>query len=334
LFAGNRHTAPTEFIFPLPPANPTGWFLRFEDYFLAMTTSLLILSCYHFADLPDYRALREPWLARARALGLKGSILLASEGLNATLCGAPLAVREFVASLQQDPRLAGLRCLEMPHSGPVPFGRMQIRLKSEIIRMNVPAVAPATGRGQYVRGQDWDALLADPDTLVIDTRNAYEVALGTFQGAVNPGLRQFSELPGWLDDHIRTHPPRRVAMFCTGGIRCEKSTAYLRQQGLEEVYHLEGGILGYLQETGNAAGLWQGDCFVFDGRFAVNDQVQPAAPVTCRVCTDVLLTEDLEAEAGHRLVCRACTPPQEQQGTLFHQHGVQSGKNARPENRS
>jgi UPF0176 protein len=272
-----------------------------------MTHQLLITSFYRFVDLPDYRALRGPWLVRAHALGLKGSILLAAEGLNTTLCGEPDSLRLFLSELQQDARLADLRWLESWHTGPAPFGRMQIRLKSEIIRMNTPNLSPAQNRGTYLKGEAWDQLLQDPDTVLIDTRNAYEVRLGTFKGALNPNLQHFSELPQWLDQHMANKQQKKIAMFCTGGIRCEKSTAYLRQQGFADVYHLEGGILGYFQDTGNAKGLWDGSCFVFDERFAVDAQLNPVPPVRCVTCNTELLTEDLEASTTAELYCRACT---------------------------
>jgi UPF0176 protein len=271
-----------------------------------MTQPLLLVTFYRFVDLPDFRELRAPWLARAQELHLKGSILLATEGLNATLCGTPDALREFLASLQQDPRLADLTWLESSHNGPAPFGRMQIRLKSEIIRMNTPGLSPAQHRGTYLRGAAWDALLQDPDTIVIDTRNAYEVRLGTFKPALNPNLQHFSELPQWLDQHLAGQQNKKIAMFCTGGIRCEKSTAYLRQQGFAEVYHLQGGILRYFQETANSADLWQGSCFVFDERFAVDPALQPAPAPTCVACGTQLLTEDLETTTTEPPHCRPC----------------------------
>jgi UPF0176 protein len=285
-----------------------------------MTTQLLITSFYRFVDLPDYRELRGRWLAHAQALGLKGSILLASEGVNGNLCGTADTLRQFMTDLQQDPRLADLTWLESWHTGPAPFGRMQIRLKAEIIRMNTPDLSPSQNRGTYAQGTAWDQLLQDPETIVIDTRNAYEVRLGTFKGALNPNLRHFSELPQWLDTHLAGKQQKKVAMFCTGGIRCEKSTAYLREQGFPEVYHLQGGILRYLQDTGNASNLWQGSCFVFDDRFAVDAQLQSVPPVTCTTCRAELLTEDLEAGTTEPFQCRTC----EKAGATHAAHPISS----------
>lgn len=271
-----------------------------------MTQPLLLTSFYRFVDLPDYRELRAPWLARAQALGLKGTILLAPEGLNATLCGTPDTLRQYLHELQEDPRLTGLTWLESRHTGPAPFGRMQIRLKSEIIRMNTPGLSPDRHRGTYLKGEAWDALLRDPETILIDTRNAYEVRIGTFKGALNPNLRYFSELPHWLDQHLADKQAKKIAMFCTGGIRCEKSTAYLKQKGFPEVYHLEGGILRYFEDTANAGELWEGSCFVFDERFAVDAQLKAVPPPTCTTCNTALLTEDLEEIPGGPLQCRTC----------------------------
>ncbi len=269
-----------------------------------MSQSQLIATFYHFVALPDYQALQPVYLQECRTRGLKGSILLASEGLNATLAGNRDQLLDFLEYLQRDPRFAALTWKESLHHT-APFGRMKVRLKQEIVAMRVPAIDPDRHCGTYVAPKDWDNLINRDDVVVIDTRNDYEVRLGTFTGAINPQTTTFRELPAWLDTHIPKD--KAVAMFCTGGIRCEKSTAYLKQHGFSEVYHLEGGILNYLEHTGNQSQAWQGACFVFDDRVAVDDQLQALERVPCSQCGAALSTDSLKGSAkGAQFVCRTC----------------------------
>ena len=247
----------------------------------------LTAALYRFVDLPDFAALREPLLACCEAHGVKGTLLLAREGINGTIAGPEAGVHAVLAHLRADPRLA-----DLPHkaswSDHPPFHRMKVRLKKEIVTLRVPGLDPNRTVGQYVKPQDWNALLADPDVLLIDTRNDYEVAIGSFQGAVNPNIRTFTELPAWLDAQpaLRGEGGRKpkVAMFCTGGIRCEKSTALMKMRGFDEVYHLDGGILKYLEEIPPAQSTWQGECFVFDERVSVGHGLVPGPHELCRSC--------------------------------------------------
>ena len=254
----------------------------------------LTAALYQFVDLPDFADLREPLQACCDANRVKGTLLIAREGINGTIAGPEAGVRAVLAHLRADTRLARLPHKESWSEHP-PFHRMKVRLKNEIVTLRVPGLDPNKTVGQYVKPQDWNALLADPDVLVIDTRNDYEVAIGTFAGAVNPNIKTFTELPAWLDAQpaLQDGKKPKVAMFCTGGIRCEKSTAFLRTQGFEEVYHLEGGILKYLETVPPAQSLWQGQCFVFDERVSVGHGLTPGPHQLCRACRQPLDDTDL-----------------------------------------
>jgi UPF0176 protein len=253
----------------------------------------LTAALYKFVDLPDYEALREPLQACCEAHQVKGTLLLASEGINGTIAGLEPGVRAVLGHLRADPRLATLQHKEAWAHKP-PFLRMKVRLKKEIVTLRVPGLDPNKTVGQYVKPQDWNALVADPDVVLIDTRNDYEVAIGTFQGAINPNIKTFTELPAWLDAQpaLQGGKKPRVAMFCTGGIRCEKSTALMKMHGFEEVYHLEGGILKYLEEIPPAQSTWQGECFVFDERVSVGHGLQTGPHELCRSCRWPLDAED------------------------------------------
>ena len=262
----------------------------------------LTAALYRFVELPDFADLQAPLAACCRAHGVKGTLLLASEGINGTIAGKPDDVRAVLSFLRSDPRLARLEHKEAPATY-LPFYRMKVRLKKEIVTLGVPDVHPALMAGQYVKPQDWDRLLDRPGLVLVDTRNDYEVAIGTFQAAVNPVTRSFSELPAWVDREMAAggalapvngkKPP--VAMFCTGGIRCEKSTAFLRTKGFDEVYHLEGGILKYLETMPAASSRWQGECFVFDERVSVGMGLKAGAFTLCRSCRRPLGTDDQES---------------------------------------
>ena len=245
----------------------------------------LTAALYKFVDLPDHDALREPLQACCEAHAVKGTLLLAREGINGTIAGPEAGVRAVLAHLRADPRLASLQHKEAWADKP-PFSRMKVRLKKEIVTLRVPGLDPNQTVGQYVKPQDWNALLADPDVLVIDTRNDYEVAIGTFKGAVNPDIKTFTQLPAWLDAQpaLQGAKKPKVAMFCTGGIRCEKSTALMKMRGFDEVYHLEGGILKYLEEVPPEQSTWEGECFVFDERVSVGHGLQPGPHELCRSC--------------------------------------------------
>src|ERR1700682_6055580 len=231
-----------------------------------------VAAFYQFAALPDFRELREPLRAICARLGLKGSVLLAQEGINGTIAGTPDSVAAFVGELQCGPlfgdRLDNLE-LKYSLSATMPFGRMKVRLKKEIVTLGAPQVDPTRQVGTYVDAAEWNALISAPDTLVIDTRNAFEVAMGTFEGAVDPGIRSFGQFKEFAARHLDPAKHQKIAMFCTGGIRCEKASAYLLARGFAEVYHLKGGILHYLEGVPEHQSRWRGECFVFDERVAL-----------------------------------------------------------------
>ena len=233
-----------------------------------------VAAFYQFTALPDFRELREPLRATCAGLGLKGSVLLAHEGINGTLAGSAAAIRGLVDELRQGALFGGrLDRLELKFSqaAAMPFQRLKIRLKKEIVTLGDSAANPTRPRqvGIYVDPADWNDLIAAPDTLVIDTRNAFEVAMGTFEGAVDPGIRNFGQFKEFAARHLDPARHRKVAMFCTGGIRCEKASAYLLSRGFTEVYHLKGGILKYLEAVPQSQSGWRGECFVFDERIAL-----------------------------------------------------------------
>jgi len=251
--------------------------------------SVLVAAFYRFAALEGLPDLQRELGDLAAAEGVSGTILLAAEGVNGTIAGADAGVQALLARLRQ---VAGLERLEAKFSRSEieAFHRLKVRLKREIVTMGEPQVSPylASAVGTHVPPGQWDALIADPDTLVIDTRNAYEVAIGSFEGAIDPGTATFREFPQWVERELRPlveqRQPRAIAMFCTGGIRCEKATAYLQQQGFAGVHHLEGGILRYLEEIPEPLSSWRGECFVFDKRVAVNHQLEPGEHSVCHAC--------------------------------------------------
>jgi UPF0176 protein len=233
---------------------------------------LKVAALYQFAALPDFRELREPLRALAAGLGLKGSVLLAHEGINGTVAGDDEGIDAFVRELQHGALFGGrLNNLELKFSSAseMPFQRLKVRLKKEIVTLGDTAADPTRQVGTYVEPSDWNELIAAPDTLVIDTRNAFEVAMGTFEGAVDPGLKSFGQFKEFAAQQLEPAKHRKIAMFCTGGIRCEKASAYLLAQGFNEVYHLKGGILRYLEGIPEDESRWRGECFVFDERVAL-----------------------------------------------------------------
>jgi UPF0176 protein len=231
-----------------------------------------VATFYQFAQLPDCRELREPLRAICAGLKLRGSVLLAHEGINGTLAGSSEAIAALVAELRDRELFGGrLDNLEVKFSGAslMPFRRLKIRLKKEIVTLGDPATDPTRQVGIYVDPADWNDLIAAPDTLLIDTRNAFEVAIGTFAGAVDPGIASFGQFRDFAAKHLDPAKHRKVAMFCTGGIRCEKASSYLLARGFSQVYHLKGGILKYLEGVPEAQSRWRGECFVFDDRVAL-----------------------------------------------------------------
>ncbi len=246
-------------------------------------TPLLVATFYRFTTLEDHAAMQASIDACCREHDVRGIILLANEGINATIAGTREGVLAVIDFLREDPRLAALTWKESS-ADKQPFRKMRVRLKQEIVRMGVPGIDPAQLVGTYVKPADWNRLISDPDVIVIDTRNDYEVEIGTFQNAINPDIQSFGQLPGWIDRQLDLSRKPKVAMFCTGGIRCEKSTALLKQAGLDEVYHLEGGILKYLEEIPEDQSLWNGQCFVFDERVSVGHGLEVGEYQLCRAC--------------------------------------------------
>jgi UPF0176 protein len=249
----------------------------------ALDQRIVVCALYHFVRLDQHEALQQPLLDCMLQHGVKGTLLLASEGINGTIAGSRAGIDAVLAWLRRDPRLAGLDCKES-YDSEIPFYRTKVKLKKEIVTMGVEGIDPLRKVGTHVEPKDWNALISQPDVLLIDTRNDYEVQIGSFQGAVNPHTSSFREFPAYVQQHLDPARHKKVAMFCTGGIRCEKSTAYLKEQGFDEVYHLKGGILKYLEEVPESESLWQGDCFVFDNRVAVNHQLQRGGWDQCHAC--------------------------------------------------
>lgn len=263
----------------------------------------LTAALYKFVSLPDFAGLRQPLIEFCQARGIKGTLLLAAEGINGTIAGPEGGVRELLAHLRADPRLASLEHKES-WSDKEPFYRLKVKLKKEIVTLGVDGIDPNRMAGRYVQPQDWNRLIQDPEVVLIDTRNDYEYHVGTFQGAINPETRSFTQLPAWVEQQMQPGgrlAPRpdgskpRVAMFCTGGIRCEKSTAFMRTKGFDEVYHLEGGILKYLETMPPEQSTWQGECFVFDERVSVGHDLKPGHFQLCRSCRHPLSEEDKQS---------------------------------------
>jgi len=244
---------------------------------------LRVTALYRFARFPDPAALKAPLLAVCVAHGVKGTLLLAREGINGTIAGTGAAIDAVLAHIRTLPGCAGLEVKDSTAETP-PFLRMKVRLKREIVTMGQPDIDPLGGTGQYVKPADWNALIERPDTIVIDTRNDYEVRVGTFAGAIDPQTHSFSEFPAWFRAHRDELAGKTIAMFCTGGIRCEKSTAFLKAEGIDDVHHLEGGILKYLEQVPEAESRWQGECFVFDQRVAVGHGLAPGTHSLCHAC--------------------------------------------------
>jgi UPF0176 protein len=258
-------------------------------------SKIVVAALYKFVSLPDYQELRQPLLDHCLTQGIKGTLLLASEGINGTVAGSRGAIDSLLSYLKADERLATVSHKESFHEE-LPFYRMKVKLKKEIVTMGVEGIDPRHVVGSYVKPQDWNALISDPDVVLVDTRNDYEVELGTFKGAENPKTDSFREFPEYVANSMDPGKQKKVAMFCTGGIRCEKSTAFMKEQGFEEVYHLEGGILQYLEDVPESESLWQGECYVFDNRVAVDHQLERGSYDLCHGCRLPITEADKDSE--------------------------------------
>src|SRR6056297_842225 len=242
-----------------------------------------VAALYRFTRFEDPGALRKPLRELCVSCGVKGTLLLAREGINGTIAGTRQGIDAVLSHIRALPGCADIEWKESP-AAQMPFNRIKVRLKREIVTMRQSDVDPTRSVGTYVDPADWNKLISSPDVAVIDTRNAYEVAIGTFEGAVDPGTSSFSDFPAWWEANKARFHDKRIAMFCTGGIRCEKSTNYLRALGVDEVYHLRGGILKYLEDVPEAESLWRGECFVFDQRVSVGPGLRPGTAGMCHAC--------------------------------------------------
>ena len=245
--------------------------------------STQVAALYRFVRLEDFESLRAPLLAFCEARGIRGTLLLAEEGINGTIAGTEQAISEVLEYLKSDNRLADLDC-KFSYNTDRPFLRMKVKLKKEIVTMGRPGIDPNQCVGRYASPEQWNALVDDPECLVIDTRNDYEVEIGTFQGAINPNTTSFREFPEWVEENLDPSKHKKVAMFCTGGIRCEKSTSLLVSMGFEDVWHLQGGILNYLEKTPVEQTRWDGECFVFDSRVSVDHDLEKGSYDQCYAC--------------------------------------------------
>lgn len=265
---------------------------------------------YRFTPLEEVEAIRAALAQACTAHGVKGTLLIAHEGINGTIAGFDEAIEDVLAIIRALPGCAAIEIKES-RAPSLPFHRMKVRIKREIVTMGQPDIDPLSDVGHYVAPEDWNALISRPDVILIDTRNDYEVAVGSFAGAIDPGTSAFSDFPGWFRENRATllggHAAPKVAMFCTGGIRCEKSTAFLKAEGIEDVYHLQGGILKYLETVPAEQSRWQGECFVFDERVSVAHGLRPGSLALCRACRRPVTREQQASplyEAG--VSCPGC----------------------------
>ncbi|THH34809.1 rhodanese-related sulfurtransferase [Aliishimia ponticola] len=265
-----------------------------------------IAALYHFTRFDDPAAIKPALATLCEAEGVKGTLLLAQEGINGTIAGPRAGIDAVLAHIRSLPGCADLEWKESTASD-APFRKMKVRLKREIVTMGQPDVDPRARVGHYVDPAEWNALIRDPEVAVIDTRNDYEVAIGTFEGAIDPKTESFGAFPAWWEANKARFHNKKIAMFCTGGIRCEKSTNYLLGQGVEDVYHLKGGILKYLEDVPAEDSTWQGECFVFDGRVSVGHGLEEGPHLLCHACRRPILPEDQKrAEYEHGVSCHHC----------------------------
>ena len=265
-----------------------------------------IVALYHFARFDNPEAIKPALLDLCVAKKVHGTLLLAKEGINGTIAGPRSGIDAVITHIKALPGCSGLEWKEATSEHP-PFNRMKVRIKREIVTMGQPDVDPRARVGNYVEPEDWNDLIRSEDVVLIDTRNDYEVAIGTFEGAIDPQTDSFRDFPAWWEENRERFHNKRVAMFCTGGIRCEKSTNYLLGQGVEDVYHLKGGILRYLEETPRDQSTWQGECFVFDNRVSVGHGLQEGPHILCHGCRRPILPEDrTRPEYEEGVSCHLC----------------------------
>ena len=270
-----------------------------------MSSPVAIAALYRFVRLDDFEALRQPLLRRMLKDRIRGTLLLAAEGVNGTVAGSPAAIDSLLDYLRRDDRLRDLDC-KLSYGEELPFYRTRVKLKREIVTLGVDGIDPANA-GTYVDPADWNCLISDPEVIVIDTRNDYETEIGSFENAVKANTGSFREFPDFAREHLDPGRHRKIAMYCTGGIRCEKSTAFLRQQGFDEVYHLRGGILNYLEQVPESESLWRGECFVFDNRVSVDHSLEKGSYDQCHACRRPVSEADKASDRYQPGVsCPAC----------------------------
>ena len=258
-------------------------------------SQVVICALYKFVRLEGFEAIKEPLLEKMKELDIKGTLLLADEGINGTVAGSRDSIDALISYLNLEPRLTDIVTKES-YAAESPFHRTKVKLKKEIVTMGIQGIDPLKVVGTYVKPENWNDLISDPEVILIDTRNDYEFQVGSFKDAVNPNTDSFREFPEYVKENLDKNKHQKVAMFCTGGIRCEKSTAYLKEQGFDNVYHLEGGILKYLEHVDADDSLWQGECFVFDERVTVNHDLEPGSYDQCHACRLPITEQDMQDE--------------------------------------
>ena len=290
---------------------------------------ITLCAIYIFVPIDDVHLLQKKLRALCENYTIQGTLLIAEEGLNGTIAGSDENIRIFLEKLQKDKRFNTCE-IKKSYAKIMPFHRMKIRIKKEIVTLGISGIDPVKQRGTYVSAEQWNDLLDDPDTLVIDTRNDYEVAIGSFEGAIHPNTKNFTEFPDFVKNHLNPQLHKKIAMFCTGGIRCEKSTSYLKQQGFENVYHLQGGILKYLEKIPQEQSKWHGECFVFDDRTAVTHTLAPSNYTFCRSCRTPLSPQDtLHTHYAEGIHCANCYPhlsPKKKAAAAQRHHQMQLAK--------
>lgn len=266
----------------------------------------VVTSFYHFQDLSNFEALKLPMLEYCNLLNLKGTILLAKEGINATVSGTREAMDDLYKYLVSSINIK-INNFKESYAHFQPFLKMKVRLKKEIVALGVEDLDTPNLVGQYIKATEWGEFIKSEDVVVIDTRNKYEIRLGSFKGAIDPDTKTFREFPEWVKKNKNLLEGKKIAMFCTGGVRCEKSTALMKKEGYHDVYHLEGGVIKYLEDTKNESQSWYGDCFVFDDRVAINANLEACTNLICEECSIKLSTDDIRETAKiKRVICQEC----------------------------
>ena len=269
-------------------------------------TKVIVAALYHFTKFSDYKKLQDPLRKICNSEGIKGSLLIAYEGINGTISGSRSGIDAVLKHIRSMPGCTDLEHKES-YASEIPFKRMKVKLKKEIVTMGQPHIDPTLNVGNYIEPSDWNNLISQDDVIVIDTRNDYEVAIGSFDGAIDPETKSFGEFPEWWEENRSKYQDKRVAMFCTGGIRCEKSTNFLLNEGVKDVYHLKGGILKYLEEVPEKNSKWNGECFVFDSRVSVKHGLQEGIYNLCYACRMPLAPDDFKKEEFEKGVsCHLC----------------------------